>query len=205
MAVIDNADALKVHVWDAVHRIPAIDMHTHLYDARFGSLLLRGVDELLTYHYLVAELFRTRPAVRRGAVETALTTEAFFALPKPRQAEWVWRKVFLEQSPVGEAARGVLTSLGMQGIDPASRDLDGYRRFFAEQGVSTHIDRVFRAANLESAVMTNDPFDDRERAVWEKGGHGDKRFLTSRRIDPLLVDWKNTAKRLKNGLLTGQC
>jgi len=32
-----------------------VDVHTHLYPASFGGLLLRGIDELLTYHYLIAE------------------------------------------------------------------------------------------------------------------------------------------------------
>ena len=35
-----------------------IDVHTHLCPASFGHLLLRGIDELLTYHYLIAETLR---------------------------------------------------------------------------------------------------------------------------------------------------
>ena len=59
----------------AIDRQPVIDMHTHLYPPSFGTpmagpkgkadadgLLLWGVDELLTYHYLVAEVFRIVPA-----------------------------------------------------------------------------------------------------------------------------------------------
>ena len=37
---------------------PVFDIHTHLYDPAFGPLLLWGIDELLVYHYLVAEAFR---------------------------------------------------------------------------------------------------------------------------------------------------
>ena len=33
-----------------------MDIHTHLYEAAFGELLLWGIDELLIYHYLVAEV-----------------------------------------------------------------------------------------------------------------------------------------------------
>src|SRR5207244_9363382 len=34
------------------------DIHTHLYDPAFGELLLWGIDDLLNYHYLIAESFR---------------------------------------------------------------------------------------------------------------------------------------------------
>jgi hypothetical protein len=54
---------------------PITDMHTHLYPPGFGTpvpnatgqtdpagLMLWGLDELVTYHYLVAEVFRAVPA-----------------------------------------------------------------------------------------------------------------------------------------------
>ena len=44
-----------------VQHVQAIDMHTHLLPPSHGSLLLYGVDHLLTYHYLVAELFMVLP------------------------------------------------------------------------------------------------------------------------------------------------
>ena len=197
MSASEDAVTLKTVVRDAVHRVPAVDMHTHLYDPRFGDLLLRGVDELLTYHYLVAELFRFRPTIRKGSEATPLTPDAFFDFTKPQQAEWVWRTLFLENSPLSEATRGVLTSFGMMGLDAKSRNLEDYRRHFADLSAAEHIDRVFKAANLESAVMTNDPFDDAERPLWMKPGTGDKRFPASLRIDPLLADWKAASKRLK--------
>ena len=58
-----------------VGRQPILDMHTHLYPPTFGTpvanasgntdpagLMLWGVDELVTYHYLIAEIFRVLPA-----------------------------------------------------------------------------------------------------------------------------------------------
>jgi hypothetical protein len=45
--------------------------------------------------------------------------------------------------------------------------------------------------------MTNSPFDDLERPVWEKGLHRDERFLAALRVDPLVVAWGDTAPRLK--------
>ncbi|MFT5030664.1 MAG: hypothetical protein ACI9VS_003120, partial [Candidatus Binatia bacterium] len=49
---------LESRVRETVARTQAYDIHTHLYDAAFGDLLLWGVDDLLTYHYLVSEAFR---------------------------------------------------------------------------------------------------------------------------------------------------
>jgi len=45
-------------VIQAVRDARIVDIHTHLFSADFGSLLVRGIDELLTYHYLVAEAIR---------------------------------------------------------------------------------------------------------------------------------------------------
>jgi DNA-binding NarL/FixJ family response regulator len=40
---------------EAVASTPVYDLHTHLYPAGFGKLMLWGIDELLTYHYLIAD------------------------------------------------------------------------------------------------------------------------------------------------------
>ena len=50
--------ALRERVFRCVTETPVDDIHTHLYDPAFGELLLWGIDDLLTYHYLVAEAFR---------------------------------------------------------------------------------------------------------------------------------------------------
>jgi hypothetical protein len=53
-----SRDAIERAVTGAVRSARVFDLHTHLYDGRFGPLLLRGIDELLTYHYLIAEVTR---------------------------------------------------------------------------------------------------------------------------------------------------
>lgn len=57
---VDVSD-LRTRIREIVDRQPILDIHTHLYDIPFGELLLWGIDELLTYHYLVAEVFRAQP------------------------------------------------------------------------------------------------------------------------------------------------
>ena len=72
----------------AVERQPVVDMHTHLYPPSVRhagaererarpirtGLMLWGVDELLTYHYLVAEVYRVVPA-DQAAVRAVLEDE----------------------------------------------------------------------------------------------------------------------------------
>ena len=55
---VKTADELKTVVLDAVDTQSVTDIHTHLFSPPFGELLLWGIDELLTYHYLIAEVFR---------------------------------------------------------------------------------------------------------------------------------------------------
>jgi hypothetical protein len=45
--------------------------------------------------------------------------------------------------------------------------------------------------------MTNSPFDDLERPVWERGFSRDPRFVAALRIDPLVLDWPATAPKLR--------
>ena len=61
MTRIDTVGALESSVRSAIASATISDIHTHLFPPSHGNLLLWGVDELLTYHYLVAELFTLAP------------------------------------------------------------------------------------------------------------------------------------------------
>lgn len=171
----------------AVAQTPVYDLHTHLYPPSFGPFLLRGIDELLNYHYLVAEALRADPTI---------PYERFWALPPGQQAEFIWRTLFIERAPLSEACRGVLTTLQLLGCDVGSRDLTAYRAFFAQLSPEEHIDRVLRAAGVHTVVMTNNVFDPQERACWLRGGEIDARFKGVVRIDPLLREWPRVGKQL---------
>jgi len=170
-----------------VDETPILDVHTHVYPPRFGRLLLYGIDELLTYHYLVAEVFRVAP----------MPYERFWGMSKREQADYVWKHLFVERSPVSEACRGILTVLQRLRLDVGDRDLSGIRGYCRSMPVGQYVDRVFEAANVKSVIMTNDPFDGAERAVWSVGKEKDTRFQAALRIDPLLNDWDTSAPRLK--------
>src|SRR5581483_9363507 len=144
-------------VEEIVATTPVYDIHTHLYQPEFGDLLLWGIDDLLVYHYLVAESFRY----------LELPYEKFWALSKVEQADLIWRELFLEHSPISEACRGVLTTLQALGLDVKKRDLASLRKWFAGQTAEGHITQCMELAGLRSICMTNSPFDDLERPVWE--------------------------------------
>jgi len=186
-----NPGKLRKTVDDAVNTAFVTDMHTHLFSHDFGPLLLWGIDELLTYHYLVAEAFG----------RTVFPYEKFQALPKEKQADFIWKTLFVDNSPISESCRGVLTVLNGLGLDVGRRDLAGYRRFFARRKAENHVSDVFHLARMKDVVMTNDPFDEAEHPVWFGKGNTDARFHAALRLDGLLNNWEGAYTWLrKKGL-----
>jgi len=192
MPVRDTAQLREV-VGKAVHEVKVTDVHTHLHSPRSGSsggsvspALLWGVDELITYHYLIAETFRW----------TDIPYDDYWQLSKQAQADLIWRTLFVENSPVAESCRGVLTALQKLGLDTGSRDLESYRHHFEGMAVEEYVDRVFELSGVKEVVMTNDPFDEGEREVWLKGPQRDPRFHAALRLDPLLNTWESSWETL---------
>ncbi len=187
--MIKNKEQLKDIVRRELADVQVIDVHTHLFSADFGNMLLWGIDEILTYHYLIAEYFRY----------STMNYEEFFDLSKTEQADRIWKTLFLERSPVSEAQRGVLTVLKNLGLDVTSRGLEQYRDYFNDLTTEQQIDQVFKLAGIKEVVMTNDPFDPEERAFWdEHGGNRDTRFKAALRMDPLLMDYSTSYKTLQS-------
>lgn len=185
---IRSKEELKAFVTETVSTCPVTDIHTHLFSESFGDLLLWGIDELLTYHYLIAETLRFRPD---------LPYEQFWALSKKEQADLIWNTLFIENTPYSEACRGVVTVLHRLGFDLSQRDLEQYREYFSSVTASQYIDRILELANVKSVVMTNDPFDDYERSRWMEEPASDPRFMAALRIDPLLNQWETSWMKLK--------
>lgn len=172
-----NQHDLRSIVEKAVREAPVYDIHTHLYAPAFGELLLYGIDEMLTYHYLVAEAFRYLD----------LPYEKFWTLSKTELADLIWNALFLEHTPLSEACRGILTTLNRLGLDVSQRDLPALRRYFAEQQPNEYVDKCMELAGVKKICMTNSPFEAEELAVWERGYRADERFSCGLRIDPLLM------------------
>jgi len=167
-----------------------IDMHTHLFAPSFRSLALWGIDDLLTYHYLEAELFRFAP----------IRPEHYWSLTKTERADLVWKTLFVENTPISESTRGVVAVLHAFGLDSTATSLASFREFFRDQDPARHIERVFRLAGISDAVMTNDPLDDQEAALWESGARAEKGFKASLRIDRLLNEGSRTTSEVRRCL-----
>ena len=181
----NNTDALLSAIDDAVNGTPVFDMHTHLSPAAFGDLCLWGIDELVRYHYLIAELFRSH----------TIKPAEYWALTKEQQADLIWDTLFVRNTPISEACRGVVCVMGSLGLDPGAETLAEAREYFASVDVEEHISSVFDIANVTDVVMTNDPFHPIENEIWRGGGHDDTRFHAALRMDGLINDWTNVSQR----------
>jgi len=168
-------DNLETAVADVLASTQVIDIHTHLFAPGFGSLGLWGIDHLLTYHYLEAELFRASP----------IPPGQYWTLTIAQRADLIWKTLFVENTPISEATRGVTAVLLELGLDTSARTLEPYRDFFRRQNLTDHVARVFRLAGIESVVMTNDPLDPEESPLWDSVTL-DPRFHAALRLDRLL-------------------
>ena len=166
-------------VREALATTSFIDIHTHLFAPSFGDLGLWGIDELLTYHYLEAELFRS----------SEVAPEQYWTLSKTEQADLIWRTLFVENGPISEATRGVIAVLHAFGLPTDSSALSEARAFFRQQKLESHIARGLGMAGLESVVMTNDPLDPAESPLWLRGPDAHPQFHAVLRLDRVLNMW----------------
>jgi hypothetical protein len=163
-----------------------IDVHTHLFMPSLGKLGLWGIDELITYHYLEAELFRS----------SDLKPEQYWNMSKREKADAIWRALFVENAPVSEATRGVVAVLNAFGLPTSGPDLTKAREFFSAQKVDAHIRKVFELAGISEVVMTNDPLDPDEAPLWERGAKPDPQFHPVLRLDRILNKWADHCRVL---------
>jgi hypothetical protein len=176
---IHDSRELRQTVDEVIAVTPVVDLHTHLYAPQFGDLNLWGIDELLNYHYLIAELFRS----------STVTPDEFWQLTRSRQADLIWRTLFVENTPLSESTCGVISIMSALGLNTRAADLSEARDFFRDQTREAYIDRVLKLAQVEEIVMTNDPLDDSELSTWESGVELDPRFHAALRLDRLLNGW----------------
>ncbi len=174
--LLTDAADLRAQVEKIMNTMEVMDVHTHLFPPEFNRLCLFGIDELLTYHYLTAEAFRS----------AKISHDRFWRMSKTDQADLVWKTLFVDNVPTSEATRGVISVLSAFGIDTRARDLREAREFFNGRSLPEHVDHVFELARVSSVVMTNDPFDEAEDEIWQNEIRVDPRFKSSLRLDRLL-------------------
>jgi hypothetical protein len=166
-------------VQEALREIQVIDVHTHLYMPSLGAIGLWGIDRLVTYHYLEAELFRS----------SSIAPAEYWALSEREKADAIWRALFVENAPVSEATRGVVAVLNAFGLPTTTPNLAEAREFFASRDLETHIQQVFELAGMSEAVMTNDPLDPGEAPYWEREAGRHAMFRPVLRLDRILNRW----------------
>jgi hypothetical protein len=171
-------------VQQIVFDTPVLDIHTHLYPPEFTQLALWGIDELVNYHYLIAETFRSSP----------VKPSQFWAMSKSEQADLIWKTLFVENTPVSEACRGVVKVLSTFGLDPNVTSLKDARAFFGSRSASEHVCDVLARANVSDVVMTNDIFDKAEASLWMESPADHPKFHAVLRMDPVLNNWQKAHK-----------
>ena len=189
--LLTDTEELRAEVELVVNSTPVLDVHTHLFPSEFNELCLSGIDELLTYHYLVAEMFRS----------ARIPYDRFWSMSKPDQADLVWKTLFVDNTPTSEAAQGIISVLDVFGLDTRAPDLKEARAFFNSQRLAEHIDQVFDIARVSGVVMTNDPLDEVEGEFWKTGAMVDQRFKSSLRLDRLLNDSESESTAVVRRLL----
>src|SRR5579875_773862 len=182
-----KTDEIRSAVDEELRRTPFIDVHTHLFMPSLGKLGLWGIDELITYHYLEAELFRFSQA----------TPGEYWSLNKQQQADLIWRTLFVENTPISEATRGVVAVMNAFGLETRAKTLKEAREFFNRQQLQAHIRKVFELAGISEVVMTNDPLDPEEGPQWERGAERDKQFHPVLRLDRILNKWKQNWETIR--------
>lgn len=173
-------------VEDVLSSTQFVDIHTHLFSPAFGKIGLWGIDELLTYHYLEAEFFRSSDT----------TPEEYWKLSKRERANAIWKTLFVENSSISESTRGIIAILRAFGLPTDDSGLAEARRFFENQSLEAHIRKVLQIAGVSSVVMTNDPLDPEERPVWMNGGQRHPQFHAVLRLDRILCGWLNHWQQL---------
>jgi len=171
-----------------VASVAITDMHTHLFPPSFGSLQMSGANHVLTYHYLIAEAFRT------GAADP----KAFWKLSTRDQADWIYHRLFQEMSPLSEAASGVVEIARQFSVNLQVDGLLGLRGALREDANDEYIDRILKMAGVDKVVMTNDPFDPVERGYWENKTPLNPHFVPALRLDPLVNQWTQAASSLSS-------
>src|SRR5882762_215456 len=125
-----SPEEIPAAVREELEATPFIDVHTHLFMPSLGSIGLWGIDELITYHYLEAELFRS----------STVRPQTYFGLSKREQADLIWKTLFIENAPVSEATRGIVAVLQAFGL-PTTGDINALkdaRAFFESRKVASH-------------------------------------------------------------------
>jgi hypothetical protein len=136
-----------------------------------------GIDELLNYHYLIAELF----------VTSDINVKKFNSLTKKEKAEIVWNELFVKRTPISEACKGILTILKNFSITFENKNYSEVKAQLNK--IEYKDDNIFKKSNITSVVMTNNPFDLDEWSLFNNPNWDRRKYRASLRLDNLINEF----------------
>lgn len=169
---------------------PILDIHTHLFPPQHHGFFLSGADELLNYHYLTVECLTV----------SGIAPKAFFALGKSERAAFVWDTLFRTRTPFSEATKGVLTVLRFLDIEPTPCPYTEIKAAIESHRLADEelLDRL----NIRRVIMTNDPCDQEEWALFDRPDWNRSIYGAALRLDTLLFNPRGAVSSLtERGLL----
>lgn len=172
-----NKLELQNQILDNLEEVKIFDMHTHLFPPEHKKYYLTGLDELLNYHYLIAELF----------VSTDIETKYFNSLSKQQKAAIVWTELFINRTPISEACKGILTILKDFSIEMEKKQYSEIRQELIDAQYND--ETIFAKSNVSSVVMTNNPFDEDEWSLFDNQDWNRDKYRSSLRLDSLISEF----------------
>jgi hypothetical protein len=160
--------------------VQVVDVHTHVFRP---NLALRAFGYRI---YSLISLFDCR--------DVAHARSACWKTNKAERADLL--ELCLLTTLRSEATRGIVSILEALGLDPRASNLEGIRAFFRSRDPKEHLDWVLDTAHVSDVVMTNDPLNEHEAWIWKSGATPDQRFHATLRLDALVNEWEEAARKL---------
>lgn len=192
-------EEMRSLIWTAVHTASAADVRVFFQPPIPGQSSVSGIDALLTSPAVLAEFFRRRALHRpepASDAESGVAREAYIRSLTPGElADIVWRQLFIDHAPLSEAARTVLTTLGLYGIDVSSGDLRLLREQFESVPAAERVGRALQLSNLDLVLY---PVESMQVEGACRTGAGTPPFRPVMYLNELFGDWKESARKLRN-------
>lgn len=180
----------KKSLSEIINSINIYDIHTHLFPrSRKGKdLFLAGLDDLLNYHYLTSEFLSA----------SKMSPEKFFLKTKRKKAELVWNYLFSLNTPISEAARGVIKIFKFLKVKDYQNKsyLEVLKKFDLKKKNEVFI---LKKLKIKKIIMTNNPFNKMEWDLFKDKNWDRNVFKSSLRLDDLFnLKKKINITKLKN-------
>lgn len=184
-------------VWTAAHTTPAVDVRVFINPSEREKISTPGIDALLTTPEMLAEFFRRRAFLPREVAPDPENVACMSSLTITELADIVWRHLFLDNSPVSEPVRIVLTTLGMFGLDVASGNLRLLREQYAAIPEAERKEKALELANVNLVLYPVEALevDTRDKQGARRIRNGNFRPVLS--LTSLFAEWKEAAKQLR--------